>query len=168
MITSLRLIVGMAVFSALPLASAVAQAEPQAGQSLESWLGQDVAYIIEAREIVAFEALQTDEERNQFIEQFWLRRDPTPGTVRNEFQEEHYSRVAYANEHFTRAVPGWRTDRGQTWIVYGPPVTVTNTSNPADGSAVETWLYNRVEGVGTNVELTFLDENGTGEYRRQD
>src|SRR5271157_5409532 len=63
------------------------------------WLNEDVAYIITDEERAAFKRLQTDEEREQFIEQFWLRRDPTPDTVENEFKEEHYRRIAYANEH---------------------------------------------------------------------
>ena len=77
------------------------------------WLNEDVAYIITAEEKDAFKHLQTDDEREQFIEQFWLRRDPTPDTIENEFKEEHYRRIAYANEHFASGIPGWKTDRGQ-------------------------------------------------------
>ena len=68
----------------------------------------------------AFKRLQTDEEREQFIEQFWLRRDPTPDTVENEFKEEHYRRIAYANEHYASGIPGWKTDRGRIYIMYRP------------------------------------------------
>src|ERR1019366_7965670 len=77
------------------------------------WLNEDVAYIISDEERTAFKRLQTDEEREQFIEQFWLRRDPTPDTVENEFKEEHYRRIAYTNEHFASGIPGWKTDRGR-------------------------------------------------------
>src|SRR5215831_16987697 len=76
------------------------------------WLNEDVAYIITDEERAAFKRLQTDEEREQFIEQFWLRRDPTPDTVENEFKEEHYRRIAYANERYASGIPGWKTDRG--------------------------------------------------------
>src|SRR5215467_10688820 len=85
------------------------------------WLNEDVAYIITDEERATFKRLQTDEEREQFIEQFWLRRDPTPDTVENEFKEEHYRRIQYANDHFASGIPGWKTDRGRIYIVYGPP-----------------------------------------------
>ena len=74
------------------------------------WLNEDVAYIITDEERTAFKRLQTDEEREQFIEQFWLRRDPTPDSIENEFKEEHYRRIAYANERFASGIPGWKTD----------------------------------------------------------
>src|SRR5581483_5464298 len=83
------------------------------------WLNEDVAWIITDEERSAFKRLQTDEEREQFIEQFWLRRDPTPDTIENEFKEEHYRRIAYANEHYASGIPGWRTDRGRIYIMYG-------------------------------------------------
>ena len=85
------------------------------------WLNEDVTYIITDEERSAFLRLQTDEEREQFIESFWLRRDPTPDTLENEFEEEHYRRIAYANEHFASGIPGWKTDRGRIYITYGPP-----------------------------------------------
>src|ERR1019366_1512185 len=84
------------------------------------WLNEDVAYIITDEERQAFKRLQTDEEREQFNEQFWLRRDPTPDTVENEFKEEHYRRIAYSNENFASGIPGWKTDRGRIYITYGP------------------------------------------------
>ena len=76
----------------------------------------DDAYIITDQERAAFKSLTTDEEREHFIEQFWLRRDPTPGTVENEFKEEHYRRIAYANEHYASSIPGWKTDRVRIYI----------------------------------------------------
>ncbi len=87
----------------------------------KKWLDEDVVYIISDEEKKAFHQLNTDEEREQFVEQFWLRRDPTPDTEENEFKEEHYRRIAYANEHFASGIPGWRTDRGRIYIEYGPP-----------------------------------------------
>src|SRR5436190_19027112 len=80
------------------------------------WLNEDVSYIITDEERAVFKKLQTDEEREQFIEQFWLRRDPTPDSVENEFKEEHYRRIAYANEHYASGIPGWKTDRGRIYI----------------------------------------------------
>src|SRR6202163_509880 len=86
----------------------------------KKWLTEDVGYIISNEERKAFRSLATDEERDQFIEQFWLRRDPTPDTEENEYREEHYRRLAYANEHFASGIPGWKTDRGMIYIKYVP------------------------------------------------
>jgi GWxTD domain-containing protein len=141
------------------------------------WLNEDVAYIITDEERKAFKGLQTDEEREQFIEQFWLRRDPTPDTVENEFKEEHYRRIAYANEHYASGIPGWKTDRGRIYITYGPPDE--NDSHPSGGSyerppeegggetstfPFEQWRYRYIEGVGTNIIIEFVDPTMTGEY----
>lgn len=145
---------------------------------LSNWLGEDAAYIITDAERDAFEALATDEERYQFIEQFWLRRDPTPDTVRNEFQEEHYQRIAYANAHFTSGIPGWRTDRGRIYIIWGPPDQIE--SYPTGGSydrrfdegggrtnvfPFERWRYRYLPGIGQEVELEFVDRSFSNEYR---
>ena len=142
------------------------------------WLNEDVAYIITDEERAAFKRLQTDEEREQFIEQFWLRRDPTPDTVENEFKEEHYRRIAYANEHYASGIPGWKTDRGRIYITYGPPDE--NDSHPSGGTyerppeegggetstfPFEQWRYRYIEGVGTNIIIEFVDPTMTGEYR---
>ena len=86
----------------------------------KKWLDEDVAWIITDEERAAFKQLSNDEERDNFIEAFWQRRDPTPDTEENEFKEEHYRRIAYANEHFAAGIPGWKTDRGRIYIMYGP------------------------------------------------
>ena len=142
------------------------------------WLNEDVAYIITDEERAAFKRLQTDEEREQFIEQFWLRRDPTPDTVENEFKEEHYRRIAYANEHYASGIPGWKTDRGRIYITYGAPDE--NDSHPSGGTyerppeegggetstfPFEQWRYRYIEGIGTNIIIEFVDPTMTGEYR---
>ncbi|HXN49332.1 MAG TPA: GWxTD domain-containing protein [Bryobacteraceae bacterium] len=141
------------------------------------WLTEDVTYIITDEERQAFKRLQTDEERDQFIEQFWLRRDPTPDTIENEFKEEHYRRIAYANEHFASGIPGWKTDRGRFYIMYGPADEIE--SHPAGGTyerpidegggetstyPFEQWRYRYIEGIGTNVVLEFVDPSNSGEY----
>jgi GWxTD domain-containing protein len=144
------------------------------------WLNQDVAYIITDAERRAFQRLTTDEEREHFIEQFWLRRDPTPDTVRNEFKEEHYRRIAFANNRFgpLSGLPGWKTDRGRIYITYGPPDEVE--SHPSGGKyerpaeqgggtttthPFEQWRYRFIEGIGNNVIIEFVDSTGTGDYR---
>lgn len=129
------------------------------------WLNEDVVYIINDTERAAFLQLKTDEERQQFIEQFWLRRDPTPQTEENEMKEEHYRRIAYANERFRTpsAAPGWKTDRGHMYIIYGPPDEIE--SHPAGSPPREEWLYKYVEGVGTNVFFKFIDRSGSGDFR---
>src|SRR5689334_19072299 len=89
--------------------------------TFKKWIEEDVAYIITPEERKAWNKLQTDEEREQFIEAFWRRRDPDPDTEVNEYLEEHYERIAYANQHFSSGIPGWKTDRGRIYIMYGPP-----------------------------------------------
>jgi GWxTD domain-containing protein len=132
------------------------------------WVVEDVAYIITDAERAAFRRLTTDEEREHFIEQFWLRRDPTPGTPANEFKEEHYRRIAYANDHYTDAagLAGWKTDRGRVYITYGPPDEIE--SHPNGGSdhpfPYEQWMYKLIAGVGNNVIVEFDDPNRNGEY----
>jgi GWxTD domain-containing protein len=134
-----------------------------------AWLTQDVAYIITDQERTAFKALTTNEEREHFIEQFWLRRDPTPGTPENEFKQEHYRRIAYANQHFTTpaGLDGWKTDRGRIYITYGPPDEIEE--HPHGGTASANpyidWMYHYIENVGTNVIVEFVDADHTGDYR---
>ena len=86
----------------------------------KKWLNEEVPYIITNEERAAFKKLTTDDEREQFIETFWERRNPNPGSPENEFKEEYYRRIAYANEHYASGIPGWRTDRGRIYIMYGP------------------------------------------------
>ncbi len=142
------------------------------------WLNEDVAYIITDEERQAFKRLQTDEEREQFIEQFWLRRDPTPDSIENEFKEEHYRRIAYSNENFASGIPGWKTDRGRIYITYGPPDE--KETHPSGGTyerpidegggttstfPFETWRYRYIEGVGSDILIEFVDPTMSGEYR---
>ena len=143
----------------------------------KKWLNEDVRWIITPEELSAFKQLSNDEERDAFIEQFWLRRDPTPDTPENEYKEEHYRRIAYANEHFAAGIPGWRTDRGRIYIVYGPPDQIE--SHPSGGSyerpmeegggetstyPFEDWRYRYIEGVGQEVNLEFVDACMCGDY----
>ena len=152
-----------------PITKMAAQSDNANSSRYSKWLNEDVVYIIDDAERAAFEKLTTDEEREKFIEQFWARRDPTPGTPENEFKDEHYRRIAFANNHFGTAsgTPGWKTDRGHIYIVYGPPDEIdahpSGSGNAAHG--YELWTYRHVEGVGDNVSLNFVDESGRGDYR---
>jgi GWxTD domain-containing protein len=143
----------------------------------KKWLDEDVSYIITDEERAAFKQLSNDEERDNFIEAFWQRRDPTPDTEENEFKEEHYQRIAYANEHFAAGVPGWRTDRGRIYIVFGKPDEID--SHPSGGSyqrpmeegggetstfPFEDWRYRYIEGIGQEVIIEFVDNCMCGEY----
>jgi len=134
------------------------------------WLEEDVVYIITKQERQAFLSLQTDSERVHFIQQFWERRNPTPGSSQNAFQLEHYRRIANANRRFSwQQVPGWKTDRGRIYILYGPPDEIEfHTDGLVPGQAgppIEQWLYHSIEGIGTNVIMDFVDEKKTGDYR---
>jgi len=143
----------------------------------KKWLEEEVPYIISDEERSAFLQLQTNEEREQFIEAFWQRRDPTPDTVENEFKEEHYRRIAYANERFASGIPGWRTDRGRIYIIWGPADEVeahptgglyNRPSNEGGGSTetypYEDWRYRHMDGIGDNITIEFVDPTSTGEY----
>lgn len=144
----------------------------------KKWLNQEVIYIITNEERKAFGALTTDQERENFIEQFWLRRDPTPDTVPNEYREEHYRRIAYAIENFgTAEIPGWKTDRGMIYIKYGPPDEREEHSNggtyqrPIEEGGGQTtvfpfekWRYRYIEGMGNDVVIEFVDPSRKGEY----
>ena len=142
------------------------------------WLNEDVLYIISDEEKSAFKRMSTEDERENFIESFWLRRDPTPDTMENEFKEEHYRRIAYANERYASGIPGWKTDRGRIYITFGPPDE--NESHPSGGTyerpyeegggttstyPFEKWRYRYLEGIGSDIIIEFVDTTMTGEYR---
>ena len=177
---------------ALPVSNAVPQDEEKLSKAekrrqkaiqreLESpykkWLNEEVPYIITGEERASFKKFTTDDEREQFIESFWERRNPNPGSPENEFKEEYYRRIAYANEHYASGIQGWRTDRGRIYIMYGPADEVE--SHPSGGSYVrpteegggetatypfEQWRYRYIDGIGTNIILEFVDPTMSGEY----
>ncbi|MFN0278818.1 MAG: GWxTD domain-containing protein [Pyrinomonadaceae bacterium] len=144
----------------------------------KKWLDNDVPYLITEEEKKAFKALATDEERENFIENFWRRRDTNPDTEENEFREQYYERIAYANAHYGSGMPGWKSDRGRIYIAWGKPDSIE--SRPSGGSydrpsyegggsitayPFEIWYYRHLEGVGNGLEIEFVDPTGTGEYR---
>ena len=143
----------------------------------KKWLDEEVPYIITDEERSSFRKLSTDDEREQFIEAFWERRNPNPGSPENEAKEEYYRRIAYANEHYASGIPGWKTDRGRIYIMYGPADEIE--SHPSGGSYMrppeegggetstypfEQWRYRYIDGIGTNIILEFVDPTMTGEY----
>ena len=147
------------------------------GGVYKKWLDEDVRWIITDEEASAFKKLTTNAERDQFIEMFWQRRDPTPDTAENEYKEEHYRRIAYANEHFAAGVPGWRTDRGRIYIMFGKPDSIDSHpmggpyERPAEEGGGETetfpfevWRYRYIEGIGQEVEIEFVDDCQCGAY----
>jgi GWxTD domain-containing protein len=168
------------------------QANPAPGP-YQKWLDEEASYIITAEERKAFKSLTTNEEREMFIKQFWARRDPANpqdavlpeyptiqrGNPENAFKKEHYRRIAYVNEQYgTKTTPGWKTDRGRIYIEYGPPDEIDSHPSgggydrpPEEGGGqtttypFEQWRYRRIEGIGTNIILEFVDATRTGEYR---
>ena len=143
----------------------------------KKWLDEDVIWIISDEERAAFKQLSNDEERDNFIEAFWQRRDPTPDTEENEYKEDHYRRIAYANEHFPAGIPGWKTDRGRIYIVYGPADEIE--SHPSGGTyerpmeegggetstyPFEQWRYRYIEGIGQEIIIEFVDTCMCGDY----
>ncbi len=155
-----------------------ASKEERLNSIYKKWMNEDVLYIITDEERKTFQTLKTDDEREQFIEQFWLRRDPDPDTDVNEYREEYYQRIAYANENFASGIPGWKTDRGRIYIMFGKPDE--KETHPSGGTydrptwegggttstfPFENWWYRYIEGVGSDIEIEFVDPTGSGEYR---
>src|SRR6202045_42821 len=143
----------------------------------KKWVDEDVHWIITDQELQAFKSLSNDEERDTFIENFWLRRNPNPDSPENEYREEYYARIAYANEHFAAGKPGWRTDRGHIYIAFGKPDSID--SHPSGGSyerpqeegggetstfPFEIWHYRYLEGIGDNIDIEFVDTCMCGDY----
>jgi len=173
----------LSVLPLIPFLSLVVSPTPVLAQDpvtdhFRKWLLEDVLYLITPQESDVFRELSTDQEKELFIEQFWIRRDTDPRTSINEFKEEHYRRIAHANETFTSGFPGWKTDRGMVYIKYGEPDR--RESHPTGGHYVrpswegggststypfERWEYRYLEGVGQDVEIEFVDPTLTGEYR---
>lgn len=168
------LLVVLCLFLSIPLLSAQSQDKRPAAERAEKrlqgitakpyqeWLEEDVRYIITDQERADFKRLTTDDQRDNFVEDFWSRRNPTPQSSENPFKEEHYRRLAYANTHFAAGLPGWKTDRGRFYIMYGPPDSIDSKS--ALAPPTETWHYMFVEGIGRNVVLTFTDKCACGKY----
>jgi GWxTD domain-containing protein len=142
------------------------------------WLNEDVAYIITDQERGDFATLTSEQQRDQFITDFWERRNPNPGSPENAFKDEHYRRFAYANEHFATKLPGWKTNRGRIYIIYGPPDQVDNHFSAAGSESAERilgagaipydwelWHYRYIDGVGKNVAIKFVDTCACGEYQ---
>ncbi len=161
-----------------PLAFSQEQRQEESEDYFKKWLREDVVYIISDEERKVFQQLSTEEEKEQFVEQFWFRRDPNPRTAENEFKQEHYRRIAYANERFASGLPGWMTDRGRIYIIHGEPAEIE--SRPTGGTyerpfhegggstttyPFEVWRYRYIEGVGDDIILEFVDPTSSGEYR---
>src|SRR5579859_2465276 len=152
-------------------------AQKENESAYKNWISEEVPYIITDEEKKTFKNLSTDDEREQFIESFWERRNPNPGSPENEFKEEYYRRIAYANEHYASGIPGWKTDRGRIYIMYGPADEVE--SHPSGGSynrpieegggetstyPFEKWRYRYIDGIGNDVNIEFVDTTMSGEY----
>lgn len=147
----------------LPFLSAQPQPEPY-----KKWLEEEVVYIITPTERDVFRKLTTDRQREGFIEAFWKQRDPTPGTPRNEFKDEHYRRLAYANEFYGRGTPrpGWMTDRGRIYIILGPPRNIETFDTIMSVHPAEIWFYSgdTSYGLPPAFNVIFFKKEGMGEY----
>jgi GWxTD domain-containing protein len=170
-----------ALFLTLSCVAAIAMQsneEKSAAKYYDKWLNQDVLYVITDDERAVFSKLSTPEEREQFIEQFWQRRNPNPSQGGNEFREEHYRRIAYANAKYASGIPGWKTDRGRIYIMFGEPAEIEDHAgggnyvrpNYEGGGSTNTypfqiWRYRHIDGVGDDVEIEFVDQSWTGLYK---
>ena len=142
------------------------------------WLSEDVCYIITTQEVADFYKLDSDQERDNFVDDFWNRRNPNPGSQENKFKEEHYRRIAYTNQHFAADIPGWKTDRGHIYILYGPPDSIDHHYSDAGSNANivgavtgphdwEVWHYGFIESMGKKIGFEFVDTCMCGRFERQ-
>jgi GWxTD domain-containing protein len=143
-------------------------------RAFRDWPKTDVKLIITAEEEEAYNKLKTNEERENFIDSFWRRRDPSPDTEENEYREQYYERITYANEHFSSGKPGWLTDRGRIYVKWGKPdeiethpagAQIQSISYEGPAFPFEVWFYRYLPGVGSGIEIEFVDPTGSGEYR---
>jgi GWxTD domain-containing protein len=135
--------------------------DPNVSAKYRNWLREDVVYIVTDQERRDYKSLTSDQQRDDFIIAFWERRNPTPGSAENTFKEEHYRRLAYSNQHFAAGIPGWESDRGRIYILYGPP---DSRERRATFPLTEVWRYKYIDSLGPNVVLTFTDKSGQGQY----
>jgi len=161
-----------------PLSAKKRDAHKKELQQYEKWLKDTpVSLIITDEERGAFLKLSNNAERDNFIEQFWVRRDPTPDTSENEYKEEYDRRVAYANEHFAAGTLGWKTDRGRIYIIHGAPDSIDShpmggpyqrTAEEGGGETstypFEIWRYRHLDGIGEELEIEFVDTCNCGAY----
>jgi GWxTD domain-containing protein len=152
----------------LPLISGQKKLATPLPEKYRIWLDEEVAYIITSKEREVFQKLETDKERDIFIEAFWKHRDPTPGTPQNEFREEHYQRLKYATEYFGRGTPrpGWMTDQGRIYIILGPPRNIEDFDSISGVYPVKIWYYegDPAYGLPTGFNIIFFKRHGTGDY----
>lgn len=158
-----------ATHQASPQNSAQQRPQTELRAVYQKWLDEDAAYIITPVERMAFTKLTNDEQRERFIEQFWRMRDTNSRTEANEYREEYYARIAYANQHFASTLPGWRTDRGRTYITYGKPDKILShlSTFPNPSQPREVWIYNNLPNVGREVRFEFVDVTGKGDFRQR-
>lgn len=129
----------------------------------DKWLDEDVHWIISRQEKQEFLKLRTDEQRDHFVVEFWQQRNPNPGNTENTFKEEHYRRLAFSNVHFAASVPGWKTDRGHVYIVYGPPDSIVKHPSAGATPPEELWNYRRIRG-SSDVTVKFVDRCACGQF----
>ena len=136
----------------------------QLAPEYQKWLTEDVHWIIKSREQNAFLKLTSDPERDQFVTQFWERRNPHPDSNENSFKQEHYRRLAFSNEHFAAGIPGDKTDRGRIYVVFGPPDSIVKHPAKSTSRPDEIWEYRHIPGKGHNVNFKFVDRCACGNF----
>jgi len=158
-----------AALLALSFAGTTAPQKASLPPTYQKWLDQEVVYIIKPLERDVFLKLQSDRERDLFIEAFWRHRDPNPGAKENAFKKEHYRRLDHANTYFGRSapLPGWKTDRGRIYIILGEPDDIQRFTGTQGVYPAEVWFYQDKDNLGleTGFHLLFFQELGGGDYR---
>jgi GWxTD domain-containing protein len=141
--------------------------QPQSERDFKKWVNEYVRYIITKNEKEDFLKLKTEEEQNAFIERFWTKRDPDLDTAENEFQKEYCERIGETDQ-FESGIPGWRTDRGWIYIIFGKPDKIIKGRKDFENLkkiVFENWFYKSLDGIGSNIEFTFFDPTENKGFR---
>ncbi|MCK4646721.1 MAG: GWxTD domain-containing protein [Candidatus Aminicenantes bacterium] len=162
------LLLSLSLISTLPLFSQVKKSLKDLGETYRKWLEEEVVYIITPNEKEVFLQLETDREREIFLNAFWKQRDPTPGTPANEYKQEHYSRIKYANTWFGKESPGpgWRSDMGRIYIMLGLPQAIQKHENLPEVFPLIIWFYGGMieYGLPNAFNVVFFKKYGMGDY----
>ncbi|MDH5385794.1 MAG: GWxTD domain-containing protein [Candidatus Aminicenantes bacterium] len=166
--TFMHLILLLFIFPLLSFTGQDKKSPKDLSPTYRKWLEEEVVYIITPKEKEVFLQLETDRERELFIQGFWKIRDPNPNTPENEFKEEHYNRIKYANQYFGREEPGagWRSAMGRIYIILGEPGYVERFENMTEVYPIVIWSYSARPELGLHqaFNVVFFKRDGMGEY----
>ena len=141
--------------------------EPRTDREFNEWIRSDVRWLVTNAERTAFANLKSGNDRREFVQNFWRRRDPDPDTSANEFRDTYCGRLPLT-KRFESGIPGWKTDRGRILLLWGEPDKILTGKENIEGDVVtvfEKWTYKHLDDLGTDIYVTFVDPTQTKEFR---